>query len=267
MKKKIFVLTLALMLVFGFSGEVYAVSGTIDQSNDGAWQIGQNIQYYQPIGQEFVPSKSFISGVEVSITSGIKQGPVDLTLIIHQSTITGPIIASKTVSPVGQIYHDWLMFEFSSPVSVTPGSVYVIEIQSNSQEYLVLFTTDAYALGNSVISGIDNIYLDILFRTYAPSNCISPMAAPNIAEIILNEADVSPNQSIGQGKDKVKLNLISEVAHNMGNQTMFDGIEMTIVEDGIEVCNPAYWDAVLTFLNGYGFDFDYSLNDYMVDQP
>lgn len=60
--------------------------------------------------------------------------------------------------------------------------------------------------------------------------------------------------------------LISETAKHMGTQTLFDGIEMTVTEDGIEVCNPAYWDAILAFLNSYVFDFDYTLYNYIADQ-
>ena len=92
-------------------------------------------------------------------------------------------------------------------------------------------------------------------------------AAPAIAGIILAAEETDPNQSTGKGKNKVTLNLISEVAQYMGTQTLFNGIEKSILDDeGIEVCNPAYWDAVLAFLNSYGFTFTYSLADYTAAQ-
>lgn len=53
----------------------------------------------------------------------------------------------------------------------------------------------------------------------------------------------------------------------MGEQTLFDGVEMKITVNGTEVCNPAYRDAVLAFLNTYGFAFDYTLYDYIADLP
>lgn len=63
------------------------------------------------------------------------------------------------------------------------------------------------------------------------------------------------------------LNLISETARHTGEQTLFDGVEMKITENGTEVCNPAYWNAVLAFLNSFDLDFvfDYSIDDYIAD--
>lgn len=73
------------------------------------------------------------------------------------------------------------------------------------------------------------------------------MAAPNIAEIILEKYVVDPNQSTDKGKNKTQLNLITEVAQHMDSQTLFDGIEKSIIDNEIEARNPAYWDAVLYF--------------------
>lgn len=99
----------------------------------------------------------------------------------------------------------------------------------------------------------------------SPAITVSPMAAPNIAGIILEKEGMNPNQSTGKGKAKVQLNLISEVAHHMGPQTLFDRIEKSITVAGAEVCNPDYWQAVLNFLNKYGFNFTYTLDDYIQD--
>ncbi|MFO7942077.1 MAG: DUF6273 domain-containing protein [Bacillota bacterium] len=97
----------------------------------------------------------------------------------------------------------------------------------------------------------------------SPTITVYPMAAPNIAEIILEAEEVDPNQSTGNGKNKAPLNLITEVAHHMGPQTLFDGTEKSIMEGQVEVCNAAYWDAVLGYLNGFGFAFTYRLEDYI----
>jgi hypothetical protein len=94
---------------------------------------------------------------------------------------------------------------------------------------------------------------------------VNPMAAPNIAEIILDKEGIDPNQSIGIGNTKVHLNLISKVANHMGKQAMFDGFKMSVIENGVEVCNPDYWQAVFDFLNGYGCNLTYTLDDYIKD--
>lgn len=102
---------------------------------------------------------------------------------------------------------------------------------------------------------------------------VCPMAAPNIAGIILGAEGVSPQQSIGKGKSRTFINLIQQTAAHMGPQTLFDGVEKSITDDDTEVCNPDYWDAVLAFLNGriayYGLGIGpltYSLADYIADQ-
>jgi hypothetical protein len=102
---------------------------------------------------------------------------------------------------------------------------------------------------------------------------VCPMAAPNIAGIILGAEGVNPQQSIGKGKNRTFINLIQQTAAHMGPQTLFDGVEKSITDDDTEVCNPDYWDAVLAFLNGriayYGLGIGpltYSLADYIADQ-
>jgi hypothetical protein len=94
---------------------------------------------------------------------------------------------------------------------------------------------------------------------------VNPMAAPNIAEIILDKEGIDPNQSIGIGKTKEHLNLISEVTNQMGQQALFNGIEISVTDNGLKVCNSDYWQAVLDFLNGYGFNLTYTLDDYITD--
>jgi hypothetical protein len=106
---------------------------------------------------------------------------------------------------------------------------------------------------------------------------IESMAAPNIAEIILEAEGVMANQLIGKGKNRTFIHLIQLTAHHMGPQTDFDGVPKYVLvgEPGEEVAylNPDYWDAVLSFLNGriayYGLGIGpltYSYDDYVADQ-
>ncbi|MHB1152790.1 MAG: hypothetical protein ACYCWE_18830 [Eubacteriales bacterium] len=48
MKTKFLALTLAFVLIFGFSGAVYAASRTIDQYNDGSQITYRSIGFFQP---------------------------------------------------------------------------------------------------------------------------------------------------------------------------------------------------------------------------
>jgi hypothetical protein len=111
-----------------------------------------------------------------------------------------------------------------------------------------------------------------------PTHTVVPsMAAPNIAEIILEAEGVDPQQSIGKGKNRTFINLIQLTAAHMGSQTDFDGVSkyLLVGEPGeeVETLNPAYWQAVLDFLNGqiafYGLSIgplSYSYADYVADQ-
>jgi hypothetical protein len=111
-----------------------------------------------------------------------------------------------------------------------------------------------------------------------PTHTVVPsMAAPNIAELILSAEGVEANQSFGKGKSKTFINLIQLTAANMGPQTDFDGVSKYLLlgEPGeeVETLNPAYWQAVLDFLNAqityYGLGIGpltYSYADYVGDQ-
>ncbi len=74
---------------------------------------------------------------------------------------------------------------------------------------------------------------------------IPPLAAPAVASKILKYNSVQPGYKVG----KASGNFILDVAGFMGPQTMFDGIEKSIILDGKQSSNPAYRQAVLDFLN------------------
>lgn len=274
MKRKLAAFIFTLLVISGLAVTVYAAAGTIDQSYEAAAMATQRqIQYHQPLGQEFVPSMPLISGVEVWVVSMNPQyGPAEITLSIRESALPEQIIASKAVNSLDPYYDNWLYFEFDAPVPVIPGKVYVIEVRSNNGTHGLYSNNDGYAAECEIIwTYLRFEYEDLLFRTYGTEtpvmNKITPTAAPDIARIILAAEGVDPNQSTGKGKDRIHHNLISETARIMGPRTLFNGIKMSVTEEDAQVCNPAYWDAVLAFLNGYGFGFDYTLYDYIADQP
>jgi uncharacterized protein YxeA len=95
---------------------------------------------------------------------------------------------------------------------------------------------------------------------------VYPMAAPNIAEIILEAEGVNANQSTGKGKNRISINLIQLTAAHMNSSTTtyfqcddfdpkYDGglvpksIWVGEESEKEEVMNPDYWEAVLCFLN------------------
>ena len=111
-----------------------------------------------------------------------------------------------------------------------------------------------------------------------PTDTVVPsMAAPNIAELILEAEGIEANQSFGKGKNRTFINLIQLTAAHMGPQTDFDGVckYLLVGDPGEEVqsLNPDYWQAVLDFLNNVIADYGlgigpltYSYANYVGDQ-
>ena len=76
---------------------------------------------------------------------------------------------------------------------------------------------------------------------------VAPMAAPAVAARILAYNNMKPGYRDG----KLTGNFVSDVAGKMGPQTLFEGVEKSILVDGKEVSNPLYRQAVLDFLNSH----------------
>ena len=151
----------------------------------------------------------------------------------------------------------------------TPGE-YTITLNSDAGAYV------SYLDGNPIMGTSSDPAQQLLSFTVVRVDVtftVDPMAAPNIAGIILGAEGLGPQQSIGKGKNRTFINLIQLTAAQMGPQTLFDGVEKSVISDDTETCNPEYWDAVLAFLNDriayYGLGIGpltYSLADYIADQ-
>lgn len=86
---------------------------------------------------------------------------------------------------------------------------------------------------------------------------VDPVKAPKIVDIILTEAGVPSNYTVGKGKNSKKINFTKEVAMNMTSKTeiMWNGELVPpgiwVDVDGIqlEVMNPDYWEAISCYMN------------------
>lgn len=76
---------------------------------------------------------------------------------------------------------------------------------------------------------------------------VEAKAAPAVAAAILKHNGVDAR--FGNGRSGG--NFIADVAHFMGPGTEFAGAPKSIIVDGTEMANPAYWEAVLDFLNAH----------------
>lgn len=222
-----------------------------------------------------------------SFTPGDPSG-MQFQIVFYEDNAGSPgtqVAQFSDVTPAYTVYVDtgWVgyvyRFDFDLPSPVSLGAGWV-SIQSTSStdggSFLWLSSPDGNfnALQNGGSTG-DNLAFALTERS---SDTVLPsMAAPNIAEIILEAEEVDPQQSIGKGKNRTFINLIQLTAAHMGPQTDFDGVSKYLLlgEPGeeVETLNPAYWQAVLDFLNGqiafYGLSIgplSYSYADYVADQ-
>lgn len=216
-----------------------------------------------------------------------------ITFYEDDSGSPGSIVAQfSDIEPAYEVYDviywgDTYRFDFDLPAPVSLSAGWV-SIQSTYSPNGGSFGWRNSADGNlngvqsknygpfdhpmTVREGSDNVAFTLTSR---PSDVvIASMAAPNIAQFILEAEGVDPQQSIGKGKSRTFINLIQQTAAYMGPETDFNGVSKYILVgnpgEEIETLNPDYWQAVLDFLNAriayYGLGIGpltYSYDDYV----
>ena len=157
-------LLLTTVLALSVVSNVNAGVETLDQKQEGT-QTCQNIFVYSPTGQEFTPTLSPLTAVEIYvITDGV---PDTLTVNIRQSTIDGTILgtASKLMSDV---FEGWLRFDFPGGIALTPGSLYVIEVTTDARNFMWCAQgQNPYPGGRYILDGVPSENGDKAFRTYS----------------------------------------------------------------------------------------------------
>jgi hypothetical protein len=140
-----------------------------DQYNEGDPFDKGTIDLLEPIGQEFVPSLSPLVGVEVYLnTMNTGYGDATITVNIREGTIDGVLVGTAS-QPVSDPWDGWLYFEFASPVPVTTGATYVLEVASTNPTHGAYATPDEYPSGQMISEGAVRSGFDLNFRTFAPA--------------------------------------------------------------------------------------------------
>ncbi len=164
MKGKI-ILTVMLMIC-AYSGIAGAADYLlVDQSymaNVNSWH---NLSYYK-LDQEFRPSLSSMNTVELAIYTD--EGAM-LQVNIRKDSIDGKVVGKSTKLYLPANFMDMASFIFRSPVSLVPGSIYVIELRLLSGTAYVAssFEEDGYPKGYMFIDGINSLTdnSDVIFQT------------------------------------------------------------------------------------------------------
>lgn len=144
----------------------------IDQANDVTPQIGNNLDFFSPIGQEFVPLFDQLNVVHMRVQdAGSDIGPgANMFVRIRENTIGGAILGSSSNTFVPDGFSGYAVFSFPTTVGLVPRDRYVIEVVKTSvgpgtgNYVLTAFNGNSYLNGSAVRSGAVHTPIDYLFR-------------------------------------------------------------------------------------------------------
>jgi len=177
----IFALVLGLGMLLS-SGQLLpsaVAHGNVDQSNDlGPFGGGVALSSNRQVGQEFVPASPNLPAVEILLTSVV---PVTRDITVHiwdGSLNNGLPLASVTMTinhpggGVPQFPGTFSHFDFNTPVVLTVGQTYVLEVDDPLPNFVLGWSATAvggvgpYAAGDA-INGVGNPTndFDFVFRT------------------------------------------------------------------------------------------------------
>jgi hypothetical protein len=143
---------------FGNNGEV------IDQKQEDGSQGSVYLVDNRPTWQSFVPTLPYYTAVEVLL---VGQGSAtEATLKIREGSITGPELVSVTQTAFSFVGDRWVRFNFSTPVVLSPGSTYVIELDAEFAFHQWRYGNDPYPSGVAAWAGTTRSEYDFAFRTY-----------------------------------------------------------------------------------------------------
>lgn len=138
-----------------------------------------NVRWYQQI-----PGATYAGGN--AITDGNVQPTSDylfktygfgnsITLSVHSGTIEGAIVAAKTLSIPPMDFPIMMKFTLDTPIMVTIGSTYVIELQQTpeSVRWYLVDPAGAYTGGTAITDGSTDPYGDYLFNTYGAGTSLT----------------------------------------------------------------------------------------------
>jgi hypothetical protein len=129
-----------------------------------------NVRLMGPLAQEFVPTFDRLDVVvlvlEHSPSSSAPSAGVRVR--VHADSLGGALLGESVTVSVPRGAFGETHFDFSPPVTLTPGATHVIEIQQpDTQGEVMAWTSnfDAYAQGRAFLLGTPVAGLDFLFRT------------------------------------------------------------------------------------------------------
>ena len=172
-----------IVLALSVPSSLALAHGTVDQSSLA--NTGSNtISSFQPAGQEFTPDESPLVGVAVGLdTANPGSGDDTLTVNIRKGDITSAVLATKA-QVVTDGFAGLLHFDLPSPLTVTPGDVYVLEVQASKATFGWITNDNDYSGGRAVKSGVASATSDFQFQTFTQvATPVPGMSGPTLGAL------------------------------------------------------------------------------------
>lgn len=160
--------SLAACLALACSAPVRAVELHWDQFHQPKVMSGYSVSFYQPIGQEFLPSYTQIDVVDLYLMASITNDSTQVCVRLRHDTIDGPVVGTSDVVTLRQTRDGVVRFTFAPPAPTTPNERHVIEVVFVGGAQNTMLgggDTDGYAPGRPVLSGQFLMPHDFWFRT------------------------------------------------------------------------------------------------------
>jgi hypothetical protein len=138
----------------------------IDQRND-VYGGAANVDFYAPMGQEFVPALSALDVVELLLGDATNSSdPSQLFVRIRDGSVMGAVVATSDVVPVTLPIAGTALalFRFTR-VALVPGHQYVLEVVHKAGPVVMIGRNqNGYASGNVIYNGNPDLSFDLWFR-------------------------------------------------------------------------------------------------------
>jgi cysteine-rich repeat protein len=125
-----------------------------------SWNVG----VYQPIGQTFTPGQPELDAASFFLANYGDAADVTVDVRVDPDT---PPIASRTINVPPDIDGNWYSFQLDTPLAVTPGSTYVLQLSTGGVNVLVGSGDCGYA-GGAAFGGGGFDAADLAFQTFGP---------------------------------------------------------------------------------------------------
>ena len=178
------------------------IDTTFDQTNTGPplGTVSQNLKEFSPLGQSFTPAKPSLNFVNLLT----EYGSATVKLNIRSGSISGPIIGTSEATVIPPSSSPRVSsFRFAQPMSLTPGSLYVIEPIAVCGSTLIVSTgRNSYIGGTQILGGIAQTNTDLWFQEGTSSPARRAWLLPGaglIAFVLLRNSSILPRLSRNYG--------------------------------------------------------------------